>query len=526
MNDWIISIQNSRSIYISMRIFTILLLFSLSIYSKGIFDEVTSQLTSQIKKVTLENGLTLIMMKRSESPTLALYIKFKVGSVDETPDIAGTAHLLEHMMFKGTKTIGTKDYAQEEKFQEQIKIIGSQRDKLRLQSREYTKNGFDIPHELNNQIEVLSTKLKALETEQKKFIIKSEDSFIYTQNGQVGFNAYTTNDVTNYQIQLPSNRLELWAKIESDRLKNPILREYYTERDVIMEERRMRVENRGVGMLREKFIGTAFEEHPYRKPVIGYASNIPFLDIYETENFFKKYYAPNNMVISIVGDQDFIETEAIIRKYFSDLVPSPKENTIRTMEKMNSGEKRVSIRYPHGPVLLMGWHKPSVPTKDNSVFEVLDVILTGGADSRLFKRLVLKEKLVQSIEAWNGDPGERYSNLFSIYSNANSDGDMKKIEDIIWEEIEILKKKGVSEQEISKVKNKLIADFFRGIDNNSTLADMLSYYELITGDWANLFKSYEMLNSVTNEDIKRVAENFLTRENVTIGTLIDSRNTK
>ncbi|MCB1176599.1 MAG: insulinase family protein, partial [Leptospiraceae bacterium] len=245
------------------------------------------------------------MMKRTSSPTLALYTKFKVGSSDETPEIAGTAHLLEHMLFKGTKNVCTSDWESEKKYYSLLKSTGHELDNLKLEKRNLENSQKKIPEDLEKRIEILNRRLKQIEDIQKKYIIRSEDTYIYEQNGQVGFNAYTTHDVTNYQIKLPANRLEVWARMESDRLKNPVLREYYTERNVIMEERRMRVENRGFGLLREKFLSLAFDESPYGRPVIGYESNIPFLDIYETENFFKTYYSPNNMVIAIVGDLDF-----------------------------------------------------------------------------------------------------------------------------------------------------------------------------------------------------------------------------
>ncbi|MCB1157825.1 MAG: insulinase family protein [Leptospiraceae bacterium] len=513
--------------YKNALIFLLGLLLPIGIlYPKDLFEEISGRLQKTVKKVSLQNGLTLIMMKRTASPTLALYIKFKAGSVDETPEMAGTAHLLEHMMFKGTKNIGTLDYEKEERYLQLIQQYGQKLDILRLKAREYTQIGEEVPDEIEKEIQNHEKSLKVYQMIQNKYIIKSEDNLIYTQNGQVHFNAYTTHDVTNYQIELPANRLELWARIESDRLRNPILREYYTERDVIMEERRMRVENQGFGVLREKYLSVAFDRHPYRMPVIGYPSNIPFLDIAETENFFKEHYSPDNMVISIVGDLNFEETERIVRKYFSSLQPSGKTTQMRIKEIESMGEKRFTVKFPSSPIMLMGWHKPAFPHPDNNAFDILNMILTGGTDSRLFKRIILNDKSALSVNAWNGDPGERYSNLFTIMIRPNTDTDTETLEKSIWEEIEKIQKGEVSDEEIEKVKNKLIADFFRGIDNNGTLADVLSYYEIITGDWANLFKSYSILNKVKKEDLQRVSRKYLTRDNVTVGKLIDSRKDK
>jgi predicted Zn-dependent peptidase len=493
---------------------------------ESVFEEVAKNLKDSIRKVKLENGLTLLMLRRSNSPTLALYTKFKVGSSDESPEIAGTAHLLEHMLFKGTTNVGTTDFDKEKKYYLLMKVTGNELDTIRLQIRNLEERGVAIPADLNDRKDRLQRRLKSIEENQKKYIIKSEDTYIYEQHGQVGFNAYTSHDVTNYQIKLPSNRLEIWAKMESDRLSNPILREYFTERDVIMEERRMRIENRGFGILREKFLSLAFSKSPYQRPVIGYESNIPFLDIYETEDFFKTYYTPDNMVIGIVGDLDFQQTETMIRKYFGGLKPSTKmRKEARILESYNLGEKRIQFKYPGGSILMMGFNKPAFPHGDSSVFDLIDFILTKGVESRLYKSAVINEKISTQVSSWTSDPGERYSNLFTIFSYLNSDADPKRMEAIIWEEIEKIKNGEISDSEILKAKNKNSADFLREVDSNSSLAEGLTYYETLTKNWEDMFKIYDKFNSVSKEDIKRVANKYFVRENMTIGHL-DSRETK
>lgn len=492
----------------------------------SVFQEVAEKLKSSIKKVQFENGLKLIMMKRTASPTLALYAKFRVGSADETPEIAGTAHLLEHMLFKGTHNVGTMDWESEKKFYALLKSTGRELDKLRLEERHYQEREIPVPKELTERKTRMERRLKSVEEQQRKYIVKSEDTFIYEQHGQVGFNAYTTHDVTNYQIKLPANRLEVWAKLESDRLKNPVLRDYYTERAVIMEERRMRVENRGFGMLREKFLSLAFEQSPYGRPVIGYESNIPFLDIYDTEEFFRTHYTPDNMVIAIVGDLDFDKTEAIVKQYFSDLKPAREKRELqRVKERFGVGERRIHFEYPGGSIFMMGFHKPSFPTKEDTVFSLIDTILTQGAESRLYKALVIKEQLCSQVSAWSSDPGERYSNLFNVFAYLNSDASHEKMEAVIWEELEKLKKGEISLEEINKAKSKITADFLRGVDSNASFADGLTYYELLTGNWEDMFLSYDRLNAVTKEDIQKVAIKYFQKNNSIIGFL-DSRGQK
>ena len=506
--------------------FLISFVFVKNLFPNSSFQEVTQKLKSSIKKVQLENGLRLIMMKRNTSPTLALYTKFLVGSSDETPEIAGTAHLLEHMLFKGTSNVGTTDWENEKKFYALLKATGSELDSLRLEERYYLDRELPIPKELTERKAILERRLKAVEEQQKKYILKSEDTYIYEQHGQVGFNAYTTHDVTNYQIKLPANRLEIWAKLESDRLKNPVLREYYTERAVIMEERRMRVENRGFGMLREKFLSIAFEQSPYGRPVIGYESNIPYLDIYETEEFFRTHYTPDNMVIAIVGDLDFENTETIIKKYFSDLKPSKTKRKLQKVkERFGIGERKIQFQYTGGSIFMLGFHKPSFPTQEDIIFSLIDSILTQGAESRLYKTLILKEQVCSQVSAWSSDPGERYSNLFTIFAYLNSDASPEKLEELIWEELEKLKKAEVSLEEMSSAKNKITADFLRSVNNNASLADGLSYYELLTGNWEDMFLSYDRLNQITKEDIQKVAKKYFQKSNSVIGFL-DSRGIK
>ncbi|TGM00263.1 M16 family metallopeptidase [Leptospira jelokensis] len=482
-----------------------------------------SQFRENTKTIQLENGLTVVMMKRGTSPTVALYIKFLVGAVDETPEESGTAHLLEHMLFKGTKSVGTTDFQKEEKYQKQIEVWGTELDDLKLKRRDLLTRGEIVPKALEEEIETLNRRLKNLIQLQDEFIVKNEDSYIYEQNGEMGFNAYTSQDVTNYQIQLPNNRIEIWAKIESDRLKNPILREYYTERDVVIEERRMRTDDVGGAVLREKFFSTAFESHPYRKPVIGYSAEIPYLKIEETKAFFERHYTPNRMVISVVGQFDFLETEAIIRKYFSDLKPGKPRPPYKIEEKSFPGEKRFKVLHPSASQMMMGWIKPPYPHKDNASFDILSSILTSGTGSRLYKRLVLEEKLVLNIGAVNGYPGERYKNYFVFFISPNEGVDPNKIETIIWEEINRIGQQGIPKEELEKVKNQMVSDFMKTMDKNGTIADLLSYYQLLYGDWSGLFSQYQTIMNTSSSDIQSLIPKYLTKDLVVIGVLEDIR---
>jgi predicted Zn-dependent peptidase len=461
------------------------------------------------------------MLKKTDAPVVSLYIKFKAGSVDENPEMAGTAHLLEHMMFQGTKNIGTTNYKKEKKYITILEIWNSRLDilKLKLKNTARTNNDIKKTTLLKNKISKLEKSIKNIKKLHNNYIIKGHDALIYSANGSTGFNAYTSTDVTNYQINLPANKIELWARMESDRLKNPILREYYTERAVVLEERRMRYDSIGFRKLRTKYLAAAFESHPYRQPVIGYYSNIPFLNKKETIKFFKKHYSVNNMVIAIVGDINFNELEKIIGKYFGSFKPSKLPSPLRITEPEQRGEKRVKLIFPVGRQIIIGWHKPSFLSNDNITFELLSSILTRGRNSILQKKLVYDHSLAIRINSWNGDPGERYDNLFSIFITPLGETPDEKLEKAIYDEIEKIKKGDISEKIIQKHKNKMLVDFYHSLNSNSGLADNLSYYEIIFGDWSFLFDFYDKIQKIQKSDLIEISNKYLIQSNRTVAIL-------
>ncbi|MCX8000678.1 MAG: insulinase family protein, partial [Leptospiraceae bacterium] len=268
----------------------------------------------------------------------------------------------------------------------------------------------------------------------------------------------------------------------------------------------------------------AFDESPYSRPVIGYASNIPYLDIYETENFFRTYYTPDNMVIGIVGDIDFEKTEELVKKYFLPLkAQKTKRKKHRVLEQFHKGEKRFQFEYPGGSILMLGFHKPTLPTKEDVAFNIIDSILTQGIGSRLYQAAVLKEQLCSQVSAWTTYPGERFSNLFTIIAYLNSDAKPEKLEEVIWKELDRLKNGDFTEEEIERAKNKITADFLRQIDSNSVLADNLTYYELLLGNWEEIFLGYDRLNSITKQDVMQVSQKYFQKSNSVFGLLIGQK---
>ena len=468
-------------------------------------------LKDRVNEYTLKNGMKVLMLERHYSPTVSFYMTFKVGSVDEHPKISGTAHLLEHMLFKGTQSLGTKDFKKEKEILDEIDKTATILDSERLKGKKADQS----------RIKRLEGELRGLQKKHKEYVVKDEIDSIYSKNGAVGFNASTSYDVTTYKVSLPSNRIELWAKIESDRMLNPVLREFYSERDVVMEERRQRYESDPDGKLFENFMANAFMAHPYRRPIIGWGSVLQFLNKKDTERFFRTYYAPNNTVVAIVGDINPPEVLKIIKEYFEQIPPQPISSLIRIEEPGQSGERRIKVHFDAKPRLIIGYHKPTIPDFSDYVFDIIDSILSKGRTSRFYKNLIEKEEIAVSVNAVNGYPGARYRNLFAIFATPRHPHTNAQLEEAIYKEIEILKREPVSERELRKVKNQLQAEFIRRLNSNSGLASMLSYYQSVAGDWRYVEDLLDVIERITPEDIMEVSKRYLIDENRTVAELVE-----
>jgi predicted Zn-dependent peptidase len=491
-------VRNKPFYFISSLVLASLLLLPSCLFSY--------ELENRVQAFTLKNGLRLLMLERHLSPTVSMYIRYRSGAVDEADGKTGTAHLLEHMMFKGTKTIGTKNYPREAKLLLKIEKVGEAVD------REKNK-GNSADQAL---LEQLTEQLKDLQKTHRQLMISNEIDRLYTQQGAVDLNASTGQDLTTYKVSIPSNRIELWARIESDRMANPVFREFYTERDVVMEERRQRSESDPDGKLLERYLASAFIAHPYRRPVIGWPSDLRFLDMAYMRQFFEKTHAPNNTVIAVVGDIRPSEVLRIVEKYFGRLPAQKLDPHPVTEEPVQAGERRIEVLYAADPKLILGYHKPALPDFADYVFDLIESLLTQGRTARLFKTLVEEKRLATSIQAHNGFPGARYANQFVFFATPRHPHTSLELETALDEEIERLKNEPVSDEELEKVKNQVRADFIRGLDSNAGLAGMLSYYEVLLGDYHYLTGYVSAIDKITPADIQKTARTYLTRENRTV----------
>ena len=463
-------------------------------------------LADKVHEHTLKNGMKLLMVPRHTSPTVAAWIRFKVGSVDERSDERGLAHLLEHMLFKGTKTLGTRDYAAEKPILDRIEATAQL-----LMAEQVKREQAD-----QKTLEKLTKELATLEKEAEKYVVKDEFADIYARNGGSGYNAFTSKDGTTYIINLPANKMELWAAVESDRMQNAVLREFYTEMKVVKEERRRSYDAQPEGKLWETFLANAFNAHPNGQPTIGWMSDIENLTRTKAENFLNKYYAPNNAIVAIVGDIDPQKTIALLEKYFGAIPPGTPMPPVAVEEPTQAGEKRTEVIGDAEPELMIGFHKPTLPAPDDYVFDVIDMLLTNGRTSRLFKKLVLEKQLATSVSSFSA-PGSRYPNLFIVSATPRAPHTVAEVEQAVYAELERLKTEPMSERELEQILNHLEFEESRQMASNGGLARNLTEYEAVAGSWRYLIEHRQKVAKITPADVMRVASKYFTRENRNVG---------
>jgi predicted Zn-dependent peptidase len=468
-----------------------------------------SEIHINVEEHTLKNGMKVLILPRHNLPVFTGFIQFNAGSVMEKPGITGISHLLEHMMFKGTHDMGTTDYKAELPFMKEIDELAGQwyAEKAKLR----TEYGKGDPAKLK----ALEEKIKALIEKQRKYIVKNELWGTYLQNGAQALNASTGNESVQYYVSLPANRLELWAYLESDRMAHPVLREFYSERDVVNEERRMGDNEPSYRLLKE-FLAMAFASSPYRAPVVGYESDITTVRREDAQMYFKTYYAPNNAVAVIVGDVKPAEVMKLIRKYFEPIPAQKAPDPMMTCEVEQQGERRIEMEADAFPFVMIGWHGPKYGSKDEFALDVLSSILSDGRTSRLYRNLVEKQRVALAVGGYN--LSYRYASLFIIRGMSKAPRTTADLEKAIYAELERLKTEPVEAREIEKVCNNMEVDFLRELSSNLWMAFKLGGAQTLTGDWRN-FDQRAQLRSVTADDIMRVARTYFVKKNRTVATL-------
>ena len=461
----------------------------------------------------LANGLTVVICERPEAPVFSFFTHVDVGSAQEEVGQSGLAHMFEHMAFKGTDKIGTKNYPTE---------------KLALEKVEKTYAAYNL--ERRKRVGRDEARLKTLDkawqdaiTEANKYVVVNEFGQIVESNGGEGMNATTDHDETVYMYSFPSNRVELWAYLESERFLHPVLREFYKERNVVMEERRMRTDSTPIGRLVEQFTSAAFVAHPYHRPVVGWMSDLQSFSAADAGRFFDKYYVPSNITVTIVGDVKAAEVLPIIEKYFGRLPAKPRPEELSTVEPPQMAERRILLHDPSQPFFIEGYHRPDYRDKDDAVYDAIGDLMSNGRTSRLYRALVRDKKIAAQTAGFGNYPGQKYPNLFVFYAVPLPGHTNKEMEDAIHVEIERIKKEDISADELKMLKTRAKAGLLRSLGENEGLAQALGTTQARYGDWRELFTQVDRIDKLTAADIRRVANKTFLPTNRTVGVIETDR---
>jgi predicted Zn-dependent peptidase len=459
---------------------------------------------------TLDNGLTVIVCERPEAPVFSFFTHVDAGSVQELKGQTGLAHMFEHQAFKGTHRIGTTDHAAESKALEAVEAAFAAFDAERRRM-----TGADP-----DKLAALEKAWKDAIAAADEFVVKNEFGEIIDREGGVGLNAFTSSDETGYFYSMPANRIELWAYLESERFMRPeIRREFYKERDVVYEERRMRIESNPIGRMIEQFLATAFTAHPYGLAGVGWPSDLQSWSANDAVSFFKTFYVPSNMVVALVGDVKTAEVMPIVRKYFGRIPAAPKPEPLRTVEPKQTVERTVLMKDPSQPLYIEGYHKGSVYHPDHAAFQVVQDLMTSGRTSRMYRSLVRDKKIAAYAAGFNGLPGSKYPNMFVFFAIPTPGNAPDVLRDAIREEIERIKTEDVTDDELRMVKTRAKANLIRGLDNNQGLAIQLATAQTRFGDWREVFRAVERIDKVTAADVRRVASETFVESNRTVGVI-------
>src|SRR5882762_214906 len=448
-----------------------------------------------VTEFTLANGLHFIVLDRHEAPVVSFHTYVNAGSVYDPEGKTGLAHMFEHMAFKGTETIGTKNWPEEEKAMEAIEAVY---DRLEQERRKGPRADPKV-------IQSLQAEVKAAIEKAAAYVVPNLYPTVIEENGGVGLNASTSWDSTEYFYNLPANRIELWFVLESQRFLHPVYRDFYKERDVVMEERRMRVESDPQGKLMETLMASAFEAHPYRRMPGGWASDIMSLRVRDAEQFYKTYYVPANITMAIVGDVDPKQVRAFAEKYFAALPAGPLPPLVHTVEPEQACSRNAEVESPSQPLEVIVYKRPSQYDKDDPVFDVISGVLSGGRTGILYKEMVRDKKIAVAAGTEAAFPGDKYPSLFLFFLVPSVGHTVDENQKLLTDILERFKKQKVDAETLARVKTKTRASLIRRLDNNADLAQLLTAYYVAFGDWRKLFTSIDDVDKVTADDVQRVS---------------------
>jgi predicted Zn-dependent peptidase len=461
-----------------------------------------------VQELVLSNGMRFFLLPRDGVPTVSFVTHVQVGSVNESLGGTGIAHFLEHLLFKGSTTIGSLDLESERRL---FTLMDAAHDSLI-----WERGALPSPDAVD--VARLEGRIRILEDSARAVTVPNEFDLIVARSGARGLNATTTYEATQYFVNLPANRAKLWFVLEADRLRNPVFREFYAERDVIAEERRTRTDTSPGGMLNEEHLAAAFRAHPYGVPPVGHMDDIRALSRPTVEEFYGRYYGPGNVVVAIVGAFDADSAAVWAKQYFEPLAARDPPPPVLIREPEQRGERRIELLYDAEPQIRIGWKVPEATHPDAPALAMLANILVGGRDSRLYRRLVREDRLATSVTAGTG-PGNRDPGLFTIHAIPRAPHTPEEVEVAIHEELERLRSVPPTPEEMDRVRTRLEADAVRRLVSNQGLAFQLVASHAFWGDWRETFRVQDRMREVDAEDLLAVLDRHLRTDRRTTAVL-------
>jgi predicted Zn-dependent peptidase len=484
-------------------------LFAAAFSSPPLSAQSLASFEQQVTVHRLANGWTFVLVRRPVAPVFSFVTVADVGSAQEVPGIFGLAHMFEHMAFKGTQHIGTADWPAEEKALALVETAYQAWQAERLSA-----------HPDAAKLGALLAEFKRREDEAGRFVIKNEFDSLLQREGGVGMNANTGADTTRYYYSLPANKLEMFAYLESERFFHPVFREFYQERDVVQDERRFSVDSQPVGKLLEQLLGSAFITHPYGHSTIGAISDLQSFTRTDAETFFRTWYAPSNLLTVLVGDVDPATAIPLIEKYFGRIPARETPPPLRTVEPEQIAEKTIVLKDRSEPLYVEAYHKPAATGPDEPTWDVLDLVLSNGRASRLYRSLVRDKKLAVQVSTFSGIPGAKYPNLWGVFVVPAQGAALDKVRDAVRAELDRLKAGDLADAELARAKRRVRATLLRDLQSNEGLARQLADAQRSFGDWRETFRYLDRVDAVTKADVQRIATATFVDSHRTVGEVV------
>ena len=468
-------------------------------------------LERHVKEFTLPNGLRFIVVERHQAPVFSFTTVVDAGSANDQTGTTGLAHMMEHMAFKGTPRIGTGDYAKEQPLLAAedaawLALLDEQRKGARADS---------------SQLKRLTTAFHAAEEAARAVTVPNEFSKWVEQAGGLDMNASTSDDVTSYFYSMPSNRLELWALLEGSRMAHPVFREFYKERDVVYEERRMNYESSPFGRLLLEFTNAAFTAHPYGFGGIGFPSDLKTFSRAQGEAFFRQHYVAKNMVISLVGDVTLEEVKRYAAQYFGDISSAPRPPPLDTVEPEQRAERRVTLEDAGQPLIMIGWHIPAASDPRFAAFEALGDLLAGGDYARLTKTLIKEQRIATRVDVEPGFPGDKYPGLMVLFVVPAAGQDPAKVEQAVYAALDSVRQHPFTPEELAGYKVRVKSSKIDAVEANSSLATELADAQTLQGDWREFFREQERILGLKVADLMGAMNSAFVKRNRTVGVLLN-----